>query len=162
MTALEVIAVCLTILVVVALIHLVLKLIAWIYPPKKIEPSLPFHHVTVGNVNSPIPENSEGVIEQEQKWTAEEEAKAMGRQGSRYTYERFAKGNVKIMTCDPLGRFITIQNTSRLHPIDIGNWQLCRKIDDSIEIVFIFPESHSLRALGICKVSKLERIQCDS
>jgi len=149
MDPLDVIAVSLIILVVLGLFHLLLKVTVWVFPPLNSGPSpvLP-HHVTVRSVDSPEKEKAPIPCDK----TAGDEQKPLGRQGSRYTYERLAMGKIKITTCDPLGRYIAVQNTSRLHPIEIGNWQLCRKIDQSIEIVFIFPENYVLRALGVCKV----------
>uniref|UniRef100_A0A914WF80 LTD domain-containing protein n=1 Tax=Plectus sambesii TaxID=2011161 RepID=A0A914WF80_9BILA len=149
--ALDVIAVSLTLLVIITLLHLLLKLTVWAYSPSKggsLSPS-PLHHVTVRSVDCATREESS--IASDQQSTVEEFSEPC-RQGSRYTYERVTNGKIKITTCDPLGRFIAVQNTSRLHSIDIGEWQLCRKINQSVEIVFIFPHSHVLRALEVCRV----------
>ncbi|CAK9295804.1 unnamed protein product [Gordionus sp. m RMFG-2023] len=60
--------------------------------------------------------------------------------------QRSAKGNIAFTEIDPEGKYIILENGSRLKDQNLSGWSIRRKVDDGPEIVFNFPPNTILRS----------------
>lgn len=63
------------------------------------------------------------------------------------SFQRMAKGPVRISDCSLDGKVIVLENTSRLKDRQMDNWIIKRCIDNREEIIYKFPENFTLKAL---------------
>ena len=78
---------------------------------------------------------------------------------SRTTILKSAKGPISVAECDPQGRFILIENTSRSKSIALSNWTLRQERDHGEILTYNFPENSLLRPNHSLKVS-VENYDC--
>lgn len=71
---------------------------------------------------------------------------------SRTTIQKSAKGPISIAECDPQGKFIIIENTSRSKSIALAGWTLRQESDNEDSLTFTFPDNCLLRPNQSLKV----------
>ncbi|XP_014662723.1 PREDICTED: muscle cell intermediate filament protein OV71-like [Priapulus caudatus] len=65
---------------------------------------------------------------------------------SKTTFQRSSKGPVSFADVSPDGKFITMENTSKLKDISLDGWKIRRRLDGREEKVFTFPSRYVLKA----------------
>ncbi|EFO91433.1 hypothetical protein GCK72_006116 [Caenorhabditis remanei] len=70
-----------------------------------------------------------------------------GEVSTKTTFQRSAKGNVTISECDPNGKFIKIENSSRNKDENVGEHKIKRKLDGRREIVYTIPANVTIKPL---------------
>lgn len=73
---------------------------------------------------------------------------------SRTTIHKSAKGPISIAECDPQGKFIIIENTSRSKSIALVGWILRQESDNEDILTFTFPDNCLLRPNQSLKVNE--------
>lgn len=57
----------------------------------------------------------------------------------RMQVQRTSKGPVGIKEISPDGKFVLVENTGKRGDQDISKWQIKRKVDNEMEIIYVFP-----------------------
>ena len=81
---------------------------------------------------------------------------------SRTTILKSAKGPVSVAECDPQGRFVQIENTSRSKSISLAHWTLHQERDHGETIVYRFPENTLLKPNYSLKVCIFSSFMCQA
>ncbi|CAF1210465.1 unnamed protein product [Adineta steineri] len=71
---------------------------------------------------------------------------------SRTTIHKSAKGPISIAECEPQGKYIVIENTSRSKNIALAGWTLHQENDNGDILTFTFPNNYLLRSNQSLKV----------
>ncbi|CAF3796700.1 unnamed protein product [Adineta steineri] len=71
---------------------------------------------------------------------------------SRTTIHKSAKGPISIAECEPQGKYIVIENTSRSKNIALAGWTLHQENDNGDILTFTFPNNCLLRSNQSLKV----------
>ncbi|XP_014679148.1 PREDICTED: muscle cell intermediate filament protein OV71-like [Priapulus caudatus] len=71
---------------------------------------------------------------------------------SKSSFQKSSKGPVTFAEVSAEGKFITLENTSKLKDINVEGWKVRRVIDNAVEKAFVFPPHFILKAGRTVKI----------